>query len=240
MGINIGICETECAKAPCRELKLKVLRVKVPADSLLAQYGEKDEKVSLDDARKASGDLEALMKRNRINAESDAIYMEKLKKDEDIALLRPLAKSIPTGWVRLDSLNDTQCAEALKTADKDDRVTAWDEVSFDDMNAMCTACPLSWDKGRGCLGAFGPDNSQLPAIAQKAGCPLTASVPELAKNAKRLTPQDAAALLKEITVLRPALTADSKMAVRRYSGPLDRMEAVAKISVAENCGFYFF
>jgi len=240
MGINIGICETECQHAPCRELKLKVLRVRVPADGEFAAYEDVDDKVTLEDAAKASGNLEALLKRNRINAETDAVYMEKVKKDDDRALLQPYAKKTPTGWVSLDKLSFQLQQKALAVSDKDDRVTVWDQVEFDEMNEMCSKCPLSWDKGRGCLGSFGPDDSALPQIAAKSDCPLVTKVPELAKTAQHLTPQDAAELLREIALLRPALVADSKMAVRRYSGPLDRMEAVANISVSEGCSFYFF
>lgn len=41
-------------------------------------------------------------------------------------------------------------------------------------------------------------------------------------------------------VLREALPVEGKMMVRRYSGPVDRMEAVARIAKSEGCGFYFF
>ena len=108
------------------------------------------------------------------------------------------------------------------------------------MNEMCSKCALSWDKGRGCMGSFGPETSQLPAIAQKYGCPIIGAVFENAKEMKRLSPEDAKAVLNEVEILKPALVEEGKMAVHRYSGPLERIEAVAKVSVEQNCGFYFF
>lgn len=57
---------------------------------------------------------------------------------------------------------------------------------------------------------------------------------------KKFTPADAEALLKEVGKLRPALEADSKMAVRRYSGVLDRLESMSKVCIESGCGFYFF
>ena len=67
-----------------------------------------------------------------------------------------------------------------------------------------------------------------------------ASVPDAVKDGRRFTPEDAKELLREVEVLRAALPEEGKMMVRRYSGPVDRMEAVAKISVSEGCGFFFF
>ena len=239
MGINIALCETEAQNAPCREMKLTVVKAKVEGKKF-EPYMDVDEVVSLEDAAKAVGDMEAFLKRNRINAETDAIYMDKVKKDEDKALLAQYVKKVPTGWVDLSKLDDATKAEALESGDKNDRVTAWDQVEFDDMNEMCSKCALSWDKGRGCMGSFGPETSQLPAIAQKYGCPIIGAVFENAKEMKRLSPEDAKAVLNEVEILKPALVEEGKMAVHRYSGPLERIEAVAKVSVEQNCGFYFF
>ena len=130
--------------------------------------------------------------------------------------------------------------EVISKASPEDRLTGWDMLSFDEMNEMCANCPLSWDKGRGCIGAFGPDNSLLPEIAGRHGCGIVASVPDAVKEGRRFTPEDAKELLREVEVLRAALPEEGKMMVRRYSGPVDRMEAVAKISVSEGCGFFFF
>lgn len=239
MGINIALCETEAVNAPCRELKLTVVKAKVEGKEF-EPYMDIDEVVSLEDAEKAVGDMEAFLKRNRINAETDAIYMEKVKKDEDRALLAQYVKKVPTGWVDLTKMDAATKEKALAAGNKNDVVTAWDQVEFDDMNEMCTNCALSWDKGRGCMGSFGPETSKLPEIARKYNCPIIGAVFENAKEMKRLSPEDAKAVLKEAEILGPALAEEGKMAVHRYSGPLERVAAVAKTAAEQNCGFYFF
>ena len=240
MGINIGICETEAPSAPCRELRANVVKVHLEDPSGFEEYMEYDTKVELDAAKDAVGDWDAFIKRNRINPETDAVYMDKVKKDDDRALLEPLAHRVCTGWIVTEGLPDNVREKVLEKAGSDDRLTGWDMLSFDEMNDMCANCPLSWDKGRGCIGAFGPDNSLLPEIAGRHGCPIVASVPDAVREGRRFTPEDAEELLREVGVLREALPEEGKMMVRRYSGPVDRMEAVAKISVSEGCGFFFF
>ena len=240
MGINIGICETEAPSAPCRELRANIVKVHLEDPSGFEEYMEYDTKVELDAAKDAVGDWDAFIKRNRINPETDAVYMDKVKKDDDRALLEPLAQRVCTGWIVTEGLPDDVREKVLKRAGSDDRLTGWDMLSFDEMNDMCANCPLSWDKGRGCIGAFGPDNSLLPEIAGRHGCPIVASVPDAVREGRRFTPEDAEELLREVGVLREALPEEGKMMVRRYSGPVDRMEAVAKISVSEGCGFFFF
>ena len=240
MGINIGICEMEAQNAACRELRSTVIRVHVDSKKGFDDIVQYDELVELPAAKKAVGDWEAFIKRNRINEDTDAVYMSRVKKEEDIALLQPLAKKKCTGWILMEGLPEKRKEEVLAAASNDDIITGWDQLEFDEMNEMCAKCPLSWDKGRGCIGAFGPDTSKLPEIAAKYDCPITASAPESAKTQKKFTPDDARSLLKEVEVLRDALPKEGKVFVNRYSGPVDRMEAVAKISVAEGCGWYFF
>ena len=240
MGINIGICETEAPSAPCRELRANIVKVHLDDPTGYEQYMERDVKVDLETARQAVGDWDAFIKRNRINPDTDAIYIDKVKKEEDRAILEPLSESVCTGWITTKGLPGDVKDEVISKASPEDRLTGWDMLSFDEMNEMCTNCPLSWDKGRGCIGAFGPDNSLLPEIAGRHGCGIVASVPDAVKEGRRFTSEDAKELLREVEVLRAALPEEGKMMVRRYSGPVDRMEAVAKISVSEGCGFFFF
>ena len=240
MGINIGICETEAPSAPCRELRANIVKVHLDDPTGYEQYMERDVKVDLETARQAVGDWDAFIKRNRINPDTDAIYMDKVKKEEDRAVLEPLSESVCTGWITTEGLPGDMKDEVISKASPEDRLTGWDMLSFDEMNEMCANCPLSWDKGRGCIGAFGPDNSLLPEIAGRHGCGIVASVPDAVKEGRRFTSEDAKELLREVEVLRAALPEEGKMMVRRYSGPVDRMEAVAKISVSEGCGFFFF
>jgi hypothetical protein len=240
MGISIGIKETEAKSALCRELRVNVIRVRVDDISGMENLAGYDDVVTLDDAKSVVGDWEAFLKRNRINAETDAVYMDKVKNEDDVKLLKPKAKRVSTGWVDMDKVSGAQKDKVLAASKKENRLTGWDMLSFDEMNEMCQKCKLSWDKGRGCIGSFGPDDSLLPGIAEKRGCKIVASVPEGAKSGRIYTPSDAKTLLEEIEVLTKALPEEGKMMVRRYSGPLERMEAVAKISVSEGCGFYFF
>lgn len=240
MGINIGICETEAPSAPCRELRANIVKVHLDDPTGYEQYMERDVKVDLETARQAVGDWDAFIKRNRINPDTDAIYIDKVKKEEDRAVLEPLSESVCTGWIATEGLPRDVKDEVISKASPEDRLTGWDMLSFDEMNEMCANCPLSWDKGRGCIGAFGPDNSLLPEIAGRHGCGIVASVPDAVKEGRRFTSEDAKELLREVEVLRAALPEEGKMMVRRYSGPVDRMEAVAKISVSEGCGFFFF
>ena len=240
MGISIGICETDAKSALCRELRMNVVRVRVDDVSGMESLTGYDDIVSLDDAKSLVSDWEAFLKRNRINAETDAIYMDKLKNDEDIKLLKPRSVKTSTGWIDMGKVSGSDKEKVLAASKKENRLTGWDMLSFDEMNEMCQKCELSWDKGRGCIGSFGPNDSLLPGIAEKRNCKITASVPEGAKSGRIYTPDDAGALLKEIEVLTKALPEEGKMMVRRYSGTLERMNAVANISVREGCGFYFF
>ena len=240
MGINIGLDESGSAIAPCRDLRRDVRKVHLDDPSGFDEYLEYDVKVDLETAKGAVGDWDAFLKRNRINAETDAVYMDKVKKDEDRKILEPLAVRETTGWVLLDGAPGDVRSKAVAASGGRDTVTGWDCLSFDEMNDMCASCPLSWDKGRGCVGAFGPDNTLLPSIAEKHGCPLIASVPRVAKEGGRFTPAQAEEVVKECEKLRHVLPEEGKMMVRRYSGPIDRTEAAAKAAILGGCDLVFF
>lgn len=238
MGINIGIMEMEAPSAPCKELRSDIVKVHMKDVTGFEDAAVYDEFVEYDKAKEAISDWDAFIKRNRLNEDADAVYLEKIKNSADMETLKPLASRVCTGWVIMDKVDDGIKQKAVDGAD--DMVTGWDQLDFDEMNGMCGNCPLSWDKGRGCIGAFGPDNSLLPEIAARHGCPIVASVPQSVKEGKRFTSEDATQLLKEVEILRAALPEEGKMMVRRYSGPVDRMEAVAHISEREGCRFFFF
>ena len=240
MGICIAICELEAKSAACGRLKNDIKRVLLKDISGYEKIAEADDVVSLEEAKKIMQDWNGFLKRNRINEETDAIYMDKIKDNDDALILSKYAKKKYTGWIDLSKLDDSEKESILKKANKEDRVSGWDELSFDEMNDTCKNCPLSWDKGRGCIGAFGPDNSVLPEIAAKRDCLIVASVPEGARTGRRYTPAEGMRLAKEVEILNAALPEEGKIMIRRYSGPLERLAAVAKISVDENCGFFFF
>ncbi|MDR0888243.1 MAG: hypothetical protein LBM39_03550 [Candidatus Methanoplasma sp.] len=240
MGISIGISEIDAKSALCRELKVDIIKVRAEDPSQFGDLAEYDEVVSLDEARSIIKDWDAFVKRNRFNTDSDAVYIDKLKNEDDISALRKASKRVLTGWIDLSKADPKERSSIIDSSKKENRLTGWDLVSFDEMNETCAKCPVSWDKGRGCIGAFGPDNSLLPEIAGRRGCKIVASVPEGAKTGRKYTPKDAEELLKEIPILTAALPEEGKVMVRRYAGPLERLEAVAKISVSEGCGFFFF
>lgn len=238
MGINIGIMEMEAPGARCRELRSDIVKVHLADPSGFEDGAVYEELVPLEKAQSLFPDWDAFMKRNRLNEDVDAVYLSKIKKDEDLAALKPLAERRYTGWIEMSGLPGDARRKAEEASAE--AVTAWDQLEFDEMNEMCSSCPLSWDKGRGCIGAFGPDNSLLPGIAGRHGCPIVASVPEAVETRRVFTSADAEELLRETAVLKDALPEEGKMMVRRYSGPVERLEAVARISKDQGCGFYFF
>lgn len=240
MGINIAIRETECPSALCREMKLKTVRVLVRNPEQFGEAAEVYRTVSKQCAEREVGDWAEFLKRNKLSKDTDIVHIDLLTDSADLATLGPLAESRFSGWVDFESLDEDSRKKALENSLPENRTTEWEIVSFDEMRDTCARCPVSWDKGRGCIGSFGPDNSMLPGIAAKHACAVTASVPEGASSRRIYTPEEAAELLKEVEVLRKALPEEGRMMVRRYSGPVDRMEAVARICVKEGCGFYFF
>ena len=96
MGINIGICETEAPSAPCKELRKSIVKAHLDDPAGFEQYMEYDVKVSLDAAKGAVGDWETFLKRNRMNPEADAVYMDKVKNDKDREVLEPLSERVCT------------------------------------------------------------------------------------------------------------------------------------------------
>ena len=184
-------------------------------------------------------DFETFAKRNRVDAEAENIYLEKVKNDADKQKLTPLAVKQYTGWIAVDNASADIQKRLLDLADPDNRLTKWDMLSFDEMGEACKKCAVSWDEGRGCIGTFGPDNSALPEIAAKYDCTIIASVPKAVKNKTLFTKEDAERMLEEIKILREKLPLESKMMVRRYSGVLDRLEKVANISIKYGTKFYF-
>ena len=240
MGISIAICELESKNALCKDYKTNIVKALVDDVKGLEDIVEIDEYITLDDAKKLFPDWEAFIKRNRINEEADAIYVVKVKNDDDMAKLKPYVKKKYTGWVSLEGLDAAKKEEVLKRSKKENRITGWDRLEFDEMNEMCAKCTLSWDKGRGCIGSFGPDNSELPQIAARRGCEIVASAPEGAASGRIYSSEEAKKLAEEVKILTAALPEEGKNAVRRYSGPVERLGLVADISIREGCGFFFF
>ncbi len=237
MGINIRVCYEEAEGARCNGMRGEIIRAHVEDFAGLEDILEKDLVVPMEEAKAAVDDWDAFTERNSLDLDSEYVYISSLKKADKQAL-QPLAKEMCSGWADMKGLSEEDRKRVLERADE--TMTGWDMLSFDEMNEVCAGCPLSWDKGRGCIGAFGPNNSLLPSIAAKHGCPVVASVPDRVESGEPLSLEEAEALLKECDILREKLPEEGKMMVRRYAGPVDRMEAAAKACVSEKCRLGFF
>lgn len=145
MGINIGIIESEAPSAPCKDLRSNIVKVHMKDVSGFEDAAIYDEFVPYEKAKAAVSDWDAFVKRNRLNEEADAVYIEKIKKDDDLALMKPLAERVCTGWVPLADLPDDRKKAAIEKSD--DRVTGWDLLDFDEMNGMCGSCPCPGTRG---------------------------------------------------------------------------------------------
>ncbi|QLH74223.1 MAG: hypothetical protein HPY73_01350 [Methanomassiliicoccales archaeon] len=220
--------------------KTSVLKVNIKSVEGYESCAEFDMIVPVEEAKKIIGeDWEGFLKRNRIDPDVETIYIEKVKNEMDRAKLLPAAKKQYTGWVVMEKADPEQQKKLMDLADPDERLTKWDMLSFDEMGETCKKCELSWDEGRGCIGTFGPENSGLPDIARKYGMTIIASIPEAVKNKTKFKVEDAQRLLEEVRVIREKLPSEGKMAVRRYSGVLQRLEKVAYMSLKYKVRFYF-
>jgi hypothetical protein len=242
MGISIAICEIESSEALCRAAKTNVLKVYLRDTRGFEDYAESDLTMSAQEAKGIMGaEWEGFLKRNRIDPQSEVIYMEKVKNDVDRAHLAPEMRKTYTGWVFLDKAPADLRKKILDASSPDDRLTGWDMLSFEEMGETCKKCGLSWDKGRGCIGDFGPESSLLPQVAKKHDLPIVANVVESAKNRKVFRGDDAIELLREVQVLRQKLPDEpkGKLLMSRYGGVLERLEGVANIALKYKTGFYF-
>jgi len=240
MGVSIAICELDSDSALCKIGKTKLLKVNLKDVSGFEDLAEFDVVVPLGQAKTVMGsDWEAFLKRNRLGPELETIYMDKLKVETDKQRLIPVSKKLYTGWVPIDQVSPERMGALMDKSSKDDRLTAWDMLSFDEMGAACAKCALSWDEGRGCMGTFGPENSALPEIAKKNGCTIIASVPASVGSKRLFSAEEAAKLLEEVKLLREKLPDEGKMMVRRYSGVLDRLEKMGNVCVTSKSRFYF-
>lgn len=237
MGYTIAICETECEAALCRDMKLRTTRILV-GDGF-PEYQGFDEIVPADKAEAAVGDWDAFIARNRLSPETTEVYLDKVKNASDRAALEPLAEKRLTGWVSLEGIDEPVRSEILAAGDPENRITAWQDADPDLISDTCSKCPLSWTRTGTCIDGFGTEKSKLPEIARRAGCPIVGSVFESAESGKEFPPEDAPKLLEEVQRLRPALVEDGKAAVYRYTGTLDKLEAMAKACTECRCGFRF-
>lgn len=240
MGISMAICELDSIDSLCKKDKETIIKARLPSVQGIEACADYDETVMIEDAKRIfSSDWEGFLKRNRLDGDRDSFLLEKVKKEEDAAKLRPVAKKIYTGWVVLAKMSPEQAQNAVKSAGPDNLLTKWDTVPLEETNMICGKCPMSWDKGRGCIGSFGPENSQLPEIAKKYGLAIVTRVPELAASREKLTAGDAKKLADECKVLKEKLEVEGKGPARRYGGVVERMEIMADLCARNGMRFYF-
>ena len=239
MSISMAICETECENALCGQYKKSVLKVIVKDITKYQDAAEYHLLLLKEDALALFPEWDAFLFRNKMKADTETIYLDHLRSEEDISVFEKKAAKRYTGWIEASLLDGMLRDELIANSLPEDRLTEWDMLSFDDMEKICKGCELSWDKGRGCIGAFGPDNSALPSIAAKYGCKIVASVPDAVRTKRTFGKDDAPELLKEVVTLRASLPKEGRLAVSRYSGALDRLDALAHASLKGGCGFRF-
>ncbi len=240
MGISMAICELDSNNSMCKIGKETILKARLGSVKGFEACADYDEVVEMADAHKVfSGDWEGFLKRNRLDGDKDSFLLDKIKKADDADKLRPVATKAYTGWIVLAKLSPAQVEEIVKKAGPDNLMTQWDTVPLDETNVICGKCGMSWDKGRGCIGSFGPETSQLPEIAKKHGLTLVARIPELAQSREKLSPEDAKKLAAECKVLKEKLEGEGKGPARRYGGVVERMDLMAELCAKHGMRCYF-
>ena len=238
----MAITELESDKALCKGKKLSVVKVFLEDPSRWEKIVEVDRIVDLKKAADKLGKdkVDAFVKKSKLKVEGDELYLEKVKDENDRKMFEPFVKEVKTKWILMERVSADQKKEVMATAKKENTVTEWDLLEFDEMYATCGKCGLSWDNKKGCVGNFGPSASPVPELARKHGLSILSKVDQLAEQRKILSSKDADELLKEVKVLREKAPAEGKVIVRRIEGTLNRLEAMAKCAKDYNVGFYFF
>ena len=242
MGLNMAIMELESDKSLCKGKKLSTVKVFLEDPGRWEKHVEVDKIVDLKAAAARLGQekLDALIKKARLKVEGDELYLEKVKDPTDQKTLAPFVKEVKTKWILVEKVPSAERKDLVSSAKKENTVTEWDMLEFDEMYATCGKCGLSWDNMKGCVGNFGPSGSPVPELAKKYGLNILAKVNDAAEQKKVFSSKEADELLKEVKVLREKSPAEGKMIVRRIEGTLNRLEAMAKCAKDYNVGFYFF
>ena len=238
----MAITELESDKALCKGKKLSVVKVFLEDPSRWEKIVEVDRIVDLKKAADKLGKdkVDAFIKKSKLKVEGDELYLEKVKDENDRKMFEPFVKEVKTKWILMEKVPADQKKDVVAAAKKENTVTEWDMLEFDEMYATCGKCGLSWDNKKGCVGNFGPAASPVPELARKHGLSILSKVDQLAEQKKILSSKDADELLKEVKVLREKSPAEGKVIVRRIEGTLNRLEAMAKCAKDYNVGFYFF
>ncbi|MBU0685049.1 MAG: hypothetical protein KJ653_04275 [Candidatus Thermoplasmatota archaeon] len=238
----MALTELESDKALCKGKKLSVVKVFLEDPSRWEKIVEVDRIVDLKKAADKLGKdkIDEFIKKSKLKVEGDELYLEKVKDENDRKMFEPFVKEAKTKWILMEKVPADQKKEVVAAAKKENTVTEWDMLEFDEMYATCGKCGLSWDNKKGCVGNFGPSASPVPELARKHGLSILSKVDQLAEQKKILSSEDADELLKEVKVLREKAPAEGKVIVRRIEGTLNRLEALTKCAKDYNVGFYFF
>lgn len=238
----MAIMELESEKSLCKGKKLSTVKVFLDDPGRWEKHVEVEKIVDLKAASAKIGQdkLDAILKKTRLKVEGDELYLEKVKDPADQKTFAPFVKDVKTKWILVEKVPPAERKDLIGSAKKENTVTEWDLLEFDEMYSTCGKCGLSWDNKKGCVGNFGPSGSPVPELAKKYGLNLLAKVNEAAEQKKVFASKDADELLKEVRVIREKSPAEGKMIVRRIEGTLNRLEAMAKCAKDYNVGFYFF
>ncbi len=242
MGLNMAIMELESDKSLCKGRKLSTVKVFLDEPGKWEKYVDVDKVVDLKRATERLGKerMDAFFKKSKLKVEGDELYLEKVKDEADRKMFEPFVKDVRTKWVLVEKVSASERKDLVAGAKKENVVTEWDLLEFDEMYSTCGKCGLSWDNKKGCVGNFGPSGSPVPELAKKHGLNILSKVNELAEKKAVLSSKDADELLREVQVLREKAPAEGKVIVRRIEGTLNRLEAMAKCVKDFNVGFYFF
>ena len=238
----MAITELDSDKALCKGKKLSTVKVFLEDPSRWEKNVEVDRIVDLKKATEKLGQekIDAFLKKSRLKVEGDELFLEKVKDESDRKMLQPFVKEVKTKWILVEKVPSAERKDLVSAAKKENTVTEWDMLEFEEMYATCAKCGLSWDNKKGCVGNFGPSGSPVPELAKKYGLKLLAGVNELAESKKIMSRNDADELLREVKVLREKSPAEGKMIVRRIEGTLNRLESMANCAKDFKVGFYFF
>ncbi|OGS45115.1 MAG: hypothetical protein A3K76_05980 [Euryarchaeota archaeon RBG_13_57_23] len=242
MGLNMAITELDSDKALCKGKKLSTVKVFLEDPSRWEKHVEVDRIVDLKKATENLGQekIDAFLKKSRLKVEGDELFLEKVKDESDRKMFQPFVKEVKTKWILVEKVPSAERKDLVSAAKKENTVTEWDMLEFEEMYATCAKCGMSWDNKKGCVGNFGPSGSPVPELAKKYGLKLLAGVNELAESKKIMSRNDADELLREVKVLREKSPAEGKMIVRRIEGTLNRLESMANCAKDFKVGFYFF
>ncbi|MFH1579085.1 MAG: hypothetical protein ABIE25_02895, partial [Thermoplasmatota archaeon] len=150
----MALTELESDKALCKGKKLSVVKVFLEDPSRWEKIVEVDRIVDLKKAADKLGKdkIDEFIKKSKLKVEGDELYLEKVKDENYRKMFEPFVKEAKTKWILMEKVPADQKKEVVAAAKKENTVTEWDMLEFDEMYATCGKCGLSWDNKKGCVG----------------------------------------------------------------------------------------